>query len=516
MNKILFFRSIAIFLFLSVASQAQEFKFNGAADVNFYYPPRGAGGRALVHDENNTLTLNYGGDFSGGTRIGNSFNISNAGNLLFNSWQPAGSAYGDFFLDVEPGTRTLRTRNWNVENPNIGATGIHTGYAFFDGNVGIGTLTPEAKLNVVSSPQDANGGALIIGQTNSVNLRMGVNTDYSWIQSHGGLPLKINELGNNILLNLAGGNVGIGVTNPAARLDVAGSFILRSDLSNTSARPPLSAQKIGGEIRAYSNSGYGADDGLLRLSAGAGSTPSIMSYIDISSYSTVPDMDQNIVLGTAGAERLRINSKGNVGIGTATIDNAQGWHKVLQVHGNDHAKLLVTDAGGVKVGMFAHVGKSAKIGTESQHDLTFTAGYWNDVMTLKTNGNIGIGTTSPDEKLTVNGKIHATEIKVDLNVPAPDYVFEDDYQLPKLRDIQNYIAKNKHLPEVPSAKEMEKNGINLSDMNMLLLKKVEELTLHLIEKDVQIKYLLKRDQKLEFLNEKLKQLEDKIKKNEAH
>jgi hypothetical protein len=98
-------------------------------------------------------------------------------------------------------------------------------------------------------------------------------------------------------------------------------------------------------------------------------------------------------------------------------------------------------------------------------------------------GNLGIGITTPDEKLTVKGKIHAQEVRLDLSFPGPDYVFEKDYKLPSLTETQKYIKENKHLPEVPSAKEMEEKGINLSEMNMLLLKKVEELTLHLIEQD---------------------------------
>ena len=97
------------------------------------------------------------------------------------------------------------------------------------------------------------------------------------------------------------------------------------------------------------------------------------------------------------------------------------------------------------------------------------------------NGNVGIGTTSPTQKLTVNGTIYGKEVKVDLNVPGPDYVFEKDYKLPSLEEIKSYVDQHKHLPEVPSAKEMEQNGINLSEMNMILLKKVEELTLHVIE-----------------------------------
>jgi hypothetical protein len=71
-----------------------------------------------------------------------------------------------------------------------------------------------------------------------------------------------------------------------------------------------------------------------------------------------------------------------------------------------------------------------------------------------------------------------------LNSPieqGPDYVFEKDYDLLSLSELETYITQNKHLPEVPSAKEMEAEGLNLKEMNLLLLKKVEELTLHLIE-----------------------------------
>ena len=111
-------------------------------------------------------------------------------------------------------------------------------------------------------------------------------------------------------------------------------------------------------------------------------------------------------------------------------------------------------------------------------------------------GNVGVGTATPDEKLTVKGKIHAEEVKVDLVVPAPDYVFDNDYPLIPLSEIQNYIKENKHLPEVPSAKEMEKKGINLSEMNILLLKKVEELTLHLIKQEERIEILENNQKKI--------------------
>ena len=125
------------------------------------------------------------------------------------------------------------------------------------------------------------------------------------------------------------------------------------------------------------------------------------------------------------------------------------------------------------------------------------------------NGNVGIGTKMPDEKLTVKGKIHAEEVRVDLAVPGPDYVFDKDYPLTPLTEIQTYIQENKHLPEVPSAKEMEEKGINLSEMNMLLLKKIEELTLHLIEKDKEMKKL-ERSNRL--LDQKFSSLENEVRK----
>jgi hypothetical protein len=118
-------------------------------------------------------------------------------------------------------------------------------------------------------------------------------------------------------------------------------------------------------------------------------------------------------------------------------------------------------------------------------------------LVVNTNGYVGIGTAAPDAALTVKGTIHTNEVKVDLNVPGPDYVFEKDYPLMSLEETKAYIDANKHLPEVPSAKEMEKNGVQLGEMNMLLLKKVEELTLHLIEMKKENEELRNRVEKIE-------------------
>ncbi len=109
-----------------------------------------------------------------------------------------------------------------------------------------------------------------------------------------------------------------------------------------------------------------------------------------------------------------------------------------------------------------------------------------------TAGNVGIGTTSPDEALTVKGKIHTEEVRVDLSVPAPDYVFKKEYKLLSLSEIQAHIDTYGHLPNVPSAKEMETKGVELGTMEMKLLEKIEELTLYLLQQNQQIEELRKQ------------------------
>ncbi|WP_348619702.1 hypothetical protein [Pedobacter lusitanus] len=96
-------------------------------------------------------------------------------------------------------------------------------------------------------------------------------------------------------------------------------------------------------------------------------------------------------------------------------------------------------------------------------------------------GNLGLGTfDTKGSKLAVNGNIRAKEINVEAD-NWPDYVFHDDYRRMNLHELEAYINTNKHLPDMPSAQKAEKEGVDLGEMNKLLLKKIEELTLHVIE-----------------------------------
>jgi len=124
-------------------------------------------------------------------------------------------------------------------------------------------------------------------------------------------------------------------------------------------------------------------------------------------------------------------------------------------------------------------------------------------------GKVGIKTTTPGAyDLAVNGKIRSQEIKVETS-GWPDYVFKEDYKLPSLTETEKFIKENGHLPEVPKAADAEVNGISLGEMNKILLKKIEELTLYLIDLEksrTEQQQLI--EQQVEALNQVTKQLNE--------
>lgn len=117
----------------------------------------------------------------------------------------------------------------------------------------------------------------------------------------------------------------------------------------------------------------------------------------------------------------------------------------------------------------------------------FWNGGWYEAMRIGANGDVAIGTTDPKgHKLAVAGSIIAEKVKVKMLANWPDFVFDANYKLPSLQQLEAFIITNKHLPEIPSAKEMEENGHDLGEMNKKLLQKVEELTLYLIDLQKQV------------------------------
>lgn len=111
-----------------------------------------------------------------------------------------------------------------------------------------------------------------------------------------------------------------------------------------------------------------------------------------------------------------------------------------------------------------------------------------DEAILAEGGKLSFASGDNVEKVSVKGKLRAMEIKVETS-NWPDYVFTKGYQLPSLKEVENFIKEKKHLPEIPSAAEVECDGLNLGEMNNKLLKKIEELTFYIIDLNKQVEEL---------------------------
>jgi hypothetical protein len=131
--------------------------------------------------------------------------------------------------------------------------------------------------------------------------------------------------------------------------------------------------------------------------------------------------------------------------------------------------------------------------------------------TIMDNGNIGIGLTTPTNKLDVNGTIHSKEVKVDMTGWS-DFVFKKEYDLPTLEEVEKHIKENGHLENIPSEKEVLENGINLGEMNTKLLQKIEELTLYSINQNKKIENQAKEIESLKDLVIRVSKIETELNK----
>lgn len=205
--------------------------------------------------------------------------------------------------------------------------------------------------------------------------------------------------------------------------------------------------------------------------------------------------------------RLTIDENGRVGLGTPNPGSKLDVNGNASIDGAIFAHAFESNTIAPSGGSISFYGAYSSIRVGTDHSLNidvYNSGTPLNALkvaqngNISVNGNIGIGTTSPSERLSVNGNISTKKLII-TQTGWSDYVFHKEYMLKSLSDIEAFIKKNKHLPDIPSAAEVEKNGISVGDNQALLLKKIEELTLYVIDlqrqnskQQAQIDRLLKR------------------------
>lgn len=235
---------------------------------------------------------------------------------------------------------------------------------------------------------------------------------------------------------------------------------------------------------------------------------------------------QDLVLKTNNLERMRVNSNGNVGIAGAPINDI-----ALKVSGRTQISTNIPsdtfyvgneganhDNGNSLVFLRYTQYQPNNPGIIDVGGWTTSAAYgW--IMSLRANGKLFLGTNPSavcadcnDYRVFIKDGIRTEKVKVDVAATNgwADYVFKKNYTLRTLEEVERHIAEKGHLPNVPSAEEVEKNGINLGEMDAKLLEKIEELTLYSIEQNKQIKQLQEENKVLKSQSEDITELKKQV------
>jgi len=365
--------------------------------------------------------------------------------------------------------------NFKIEGPGGGLVVAPTG------KIGFGTDTPEKMVHVV--------GNLLIDRTadtpSSLQFRhpdsnpkglppndLEASYQHYWDIYSDPYGLRFYTVSTNSTYNAIAqrmvigstGLVGIGVAAPQAKLDVAGAVKATSaNISETVTANALSAQiaDIAGTITAkdLKISGNSYLNGSVEIGTATQQAQLNVNGVftaksaNITGNLTVKEGPFNLALGNAYSKDL---SFGTSYVGFNAIRNNGTWKLAGDGANNGGGVIWSSIWGDLYFASLPVTGAGMQTLTDAQ---------------VKNNIKLHITNT---------GKLKAKEIEVTL-ANWPDFVFGKDYKLPSLSEVEQFVTQNQHLPNVPSAAEVEANGVNVGEMNAKLLQKVEELTLYIIQ-----------------------------------
>lgn len=447
---------------------------------NFIYLRKNGAWRKLADDTNNNpFSLPYIGS---ATTVGDAFKITNTSNGRAIQGESTGGGYGIYGTSLT-GTAVFGISSSGYAGQFFGGNGTAgyfstsgaTNLVTTGGSVGINTTTPHSDFRL-----DING---------RMRLRHNVNTSGLWFNKSDNTTEAFVGMVNDTTLGVWGstgspnwrnsfsmrnGNFGINVSNPL--------------------KPLSFDNNIGNKISLY---GSGSS---LHYGLGIGNSTMRMY---------VPTATERFEFGHGNAssfdEVARLTGTGQLLLGVqSSIFNtelrSQNSNGLVVTNGNAHTANTINKFTLKTAGVY-----DASIRTTATGLLSSRLGFFTGAsitesnlverMSITQNGDVLIGITSETlgtgYKLRVAGKIISEELKVQLQANWPDYVFSNDYKLTPLEEVENFISKNKHLPNIPPAKEIEASGLEVGEMQRKMMEKIEELTLYIIKLKKEIDQLKK-------------------------
>lgn len=441
------------------------------------------------------------------------YDINLSGFYFYNgtSWNPVNNGGG--------GNESWAISGANIYNNNSGNVGIGTSIGLKEklsvkGDIFVSFTNPNdlvnggnrAELNLHGS---STGGARI----NFLNADTTVGAHINYYRLTNTInQFSFNHGSNTHQLSLHNnGNVGIGLSNPQEKLDVDGTIRSREDvivdnsvtaagkiegagLVSTAGLTVANASIFGsgvfgvttaqftGEIT--SNTGITINDAAATLTLKTGGNDKgfvqlVDNDIKVGTYST--NTTGKFIVRTGGSDNVFVTSSGNVG-----IDVPSPIAKLQIMNGSD---VSISSHGYLMLGSVT----GSNLIFDNNEIMARSAGSVGNLVLQNDGGTVRIGNAAVPSgyKFAINGKMICEEIRIKLNTAWPDYVFDEKYKMLSLADLGRFVKTNKHLPNIPPASEVEKQGHDVGIMQKKMMEKIEELTLYILQQQEQINELKK-------------------------